>query len=242
MFMLVIQSLLLIALAYLIGCLLGCLLKRIFGSKPEPRYVPAAKPAAKTNMAPAAAAATAVAATAAVATKAPASKPKAAPKPKPKAAPKPKPKAKAKAKAKPVKLTAAQLKKEEAEANAKLAALPKGASAADKANAVGKKPRGLPSARAGGADDLKLIKGVGKVIEGKLNAEGIWHFNQISKWGRPEIQWFDAFLSFKGRIDRDEWIKQADILAKGGVTEFSKRAAKGEVASSAGGASKKKKK
>ncbi|MEP3525673.1 MAG: hypothetical protein ABJ081_11135 [Hyphomicrobiales bacterium] len=236
MFMLVIQSLLLIALAYLIGCLLGCLLKRIFGSTPEPRYVPAAKPVAKTNMAPAAAAATAVAATAAVATRAPASKPKAAPKPKPKAAPKPKPKAK------PVKLTAAQLKKEEAEANAKLAALPKGASAADKANAVGKKPRGLPSARAGGADDLKLIKGVGKVIEGKLNAEGIWHFDQISKWGRPEIQWFDAFLSFKGRIDRDEWIKQAGILAKGGTTEFSKRAAKGEVASSAGGASKKKKK
>lgn len=240
MLMLIIQSLLLIALAYLIGCLLGCLLKRIFGSAPEPRYVPAAKPAAKTNMAPAAAAATAVAATAAVASKAPAPKPKAAPAPKPKAAAKPKPKAKPKAA--PVKLTAAQLKKEEAAAAAKIAALPKGASAKDKANAVGKKPRGLPKARAGGADDLKLIKGVGNVIEGKLNAEGIWHFDQISRWGRPEIQWFDAFLSFKGRIDRDEWIKQAGILAKGGTTEFSKRAAKGEVASSAGGASKRKKK
>lgn len=124
--------------------------------------------------------------------------------------------------------TAAQLKKEDAEAAAKLAALPKGASAEDKANAVGKKPRGLPNARKSGSDDLKLIKGVGPGIEGKLNAQGIFHFDQIAKWGRPEIMWFDTFLSFKGRIDRDEWVKQAGILAGGGVTEFSKRTGKGK--------------
>lgn len=124
--------------------------------------------------------------------------------------------------------TAAQLKKEEAVAAAKLAALPKGASASDKANAVGKKPRGLPKARKSGADDLKLIKGVGPGIEGKLNSQGIFHFDQIAKWGRPEIMWFDTFLSFKGRIDRDEWIKQSGILASGGTTEFSKRTGKGK--------------
>ena len=124
--------------------------------------------------------------------------------------------------------TAAQLKKEEAVAAAKLAALPKGASAEDKANAVGKKPRGLPKARKSGADDLKLIKGVGPGIEGKLNAQGIFHFDQIAKWGRPEIMWFDTFLSFKGRIDRDDWIKQSGILASGGTTEFSKRTGKGK--------------
>ncbi|MFB1025175.1 MAG: NADH:quinone oxidoreductase, partial [Octadecabacter sp.] len=33
-------------------------------------------------------------------------------------------------------------------------------------------------------------------------------------------------LKFKGRIVRDEWIKQAKTLAKGGVTEFSKRSKK----------------
>ncbi|MEP2943830.1 MAG: NADH-quinone oxidoreductase subunit NuoE [Hyphomicrobiales bacterium] len=124
--------------------------------------------------------------------------------------------------------TAAQLKKEEAAASAKLASLPKGASAEDKANAVGKKPRGLPKARKSGADDLKLIKGVGPGIEGKLNAQGIFHFDQIAKWARPEILWFDTFLSFKGRIDRDDWIKQAGTLAAGGATEFSKRAGKGK--------------
>lgn len=41
MFMLIIQSLLLIALAYLIGCLLGCLAKKLFAVPDEPRYVTA---------------------------------------------------------------------------------------------------------------------------------------------------------------------------------------------------------
>ena len=230
--MLVIQSLLLIALAYLIGCLIGCLLKRLFGSAPEPHYVPKATPVKSAGVAAAGAGTAAVAGAALLSQKdkAPAKKPA------PKAA---KPKAQPAAYKKP---TAAQLKKEEADASAKLASLPKGASAKDKANAVGKKPRGIPQARKGGADDLKLIKGVGPGIEGKLNGEGIWHFDQIAKWGRPEIAWFDTFLSFKGRIDRDVWVKQAGVLAKGGTTEFSKRAAKGEVATSAGGAPKRKKK
>ena len=128
----------------------------------------------------------------------------------------------------PKKRTAAQLKKEEADISAKLAALPKGASAEARANAAGKKPRALAQARKSGADDLKLIKGVGPGLEGKLNAQGIYHFDQIAKWNRLEIIWFDTFLSFKGRIDRDEWIKQAGILAKGGETEFSKRGKKGK--------------
>jgi NADH-quinone oxidoreductase subunit E len=34
---------------------------------------------------------------------------------------------------------------------------------------------------------------------------------------------------FKGRITRDEWVKQARVLARGGATEFSKRVTKGEV-------------
>ena len=129
--------------------------------------------------------------------------------------------------------SADELKKEEAAVLATLAALPKGASAEDKANAVGKKPLGLAAARESGADDLKRIKGVGPVIEGKLNEQGIWHFDQIAQWQRPEILWFDTFLSFKGRIDRDTWIEQASLLAKGGETEFSRRVDKGEVASSA---------
>ena len=132
-------------------------------------------------------------------------------------------------KAKPVKIkapTKAELAKEEKAADSALAALPKSASAEDRANAVGKKPRGLPKARKAGADDLQLIKGVGPVIEKKLNDKGIWHFDQIAAWDRGAVQWFDQFLNFKGRIDRDTWLKQAAILATGGETDFSKRSSK----------------
>lgn len=81
-------------------------------------------------------------------------------------------------------------------------------------------------------DDLKLIKGVGKMIETKLAKEGITAYSQIAAWKKADIIEFDEKLSFKGRIDRDDWINQAKVLAKGGTTEFSKRAAKGKVPSS----------
>ncbi|MEM1365834.1 MAG: ATP-binding cassette domain-containing protein, partial [Pseudomonadota bacterium] len=115
--------------------------------------------------------------------------------------------------AKPKKPTAAQLKREQAEMDAKLAALPKGASAFDKANAVGKKPVGLPKPRKAGADDLKLVKGIGPVNEKKLNELGVYHFDQIAKWDRPQIGWVGTFLAFPGRIDREEWTRQAHDLA-----------------------------
>ena len=77
-------------------------------------------------------------------------------------------------------------------------------------------------------DDVR----VGKVIEGKLNTLGIYHFDQIAKWNRKEINWVTTFLNFKGRIDRENWIEQAKLLAAGEETEFSKRVDKGSVGSS----------
>ncbi len=89
-----------------------------------------------------------------------------------------------------------------------------------------KKPRTMKAPRKAGADDLKLIKGVGPKLEGTLNELGFYHFDQISKWGDAEIAWVDNRLKFKGRITRDGWIEQAGILAAGGETEFSKRGKK----------------
>lgn len=83
-------------------------------------------------------------------------------------------------------------------------------------------------------DNLKEIKGVGPAIEAKLNAAGINSFTQIAAWTKKEQVEFAEQLSFAGRIEREEWVRQAKVLAKGGATEFSKRVAKGEVASSAG--------
>ena len=105
---------------------------------------------------------------------------------------------------------------------------------AARADAVGKKPRMLKAARKAGADDLKMIKGVGPKLEDTLNGLGIYHFDQIAAWKPEHVSWVDEYLKFKGRIVRDDWIAQATSLAEGGETEFSKRVAKGQVPSSKG--------
>ena len=75
-------------------------------------------------------------------------------------------------------------------------------------------PERLDAPRAGGADDLKKIKGVGPQLAGLLNEMGFWHFSQIAAWGPGEIAWVDNRLKFKGRIVRDNWVAQAADLAK----------------------------
>ena len=71
------------------------------------------------------------------------------------------------------------------------------------------KPDALDAPRDGKKDDLKQIKGIGPRIEKTLNEMGIFHFDQIAAWDRKTVDWVDEYLSFKGRIDREEWIKQA---------------------------------
>ena len=111
---------------------------------------------------------------------------------------------KAKAKAAPKAKTAPQ---------AKAAAKP--AKVAASATSGEKKPRLMTAPRKSGADDLKLISGVGPKLEGVLNDLGFWHFDQISKWTSQEIAWVDSRLKFKGRIERDDWVSQATKLAQG---------------------------
>lgn len=74
----------------------------------------------------------------------------------------------------------------------------------------------------GKADDLKLISGVGPKLEQTLNKLGFWHYAQIGKWTKKDINIVDDQLSFKGRIERDDWVKQAKVLAKGGEAEYIK--------------------
>ncbi|MEY8096461.1 hypothetical protein AB9F29_03460 [Falsihalocynthiibacter sp. S25ZX9] len=88
------------------------------------------------------------------------------------------------------------------------------------------KPRTMKAPRKAGADDLKLLKGVGPKLEQTLNELGFFHYDQVAKWSDAEIEWVDARLRFKGRIERDGWIEQAKILAGGGETEFSTRGKK----------------
>jgi NADH-quinone oxidoreductase subunit E len=92
------------------------------------------------------------------------------------------------------------------------------------------KPKGLDTARGGKADDLKMIKGIGPKLEILCNKLGFFHFDQIAAWTSKEIAWVDDNLEgFKGRVTRDEWVKQAAVLAKGGTTEFANRVKDGGV-------------
>jgi predicted flap endonuclease-1-like 5' DNA nuclease len=75
----------------------------------------------------------------------------------------------------------------------------------------------------GNADDLKRIRGIGVLIEKKLNSLGIGHYEQIANWTGADIERISQILDFKGRIERENWIEQARILATGGQTEFSRR-------------------
>lgn len=62
------------------------------------------------------------------------------------------------------------------------------------------------------ADDLKVISGVGPVLEQKLNDFGIYTYKQIADWTETNIAEFDELLSFKGRITREDWLTQAAEL------------------------------
>ena len=75
------------------------------------------------------------------------------------------------------------------------------------------RPQGLEAPRDGVADDLKRIRGVGPKLEETLNGLGIYHFDQIALWTPDTAAWVDNYLSFKGRIDREEWIAQAKAFA-----------------------------
>jgi predicted flap endonuclease-1-like 5' DNA nuclease len=92
------------------------------------------------------------------------------------------------------------------------------------------RPEALSSARAGGADDLKMIKGVGPKLEIMLNDLRFYHFDPIAAWSAAEVAWVnDNLAGFKGRVNRDNWVEQARKLATGQETEFSKRVSDGDV-------------
>jgi len=62
-------------------------------------------------------------------------------------------------------------------------------------------------------DDLKLIVGIGPVLERMLHNLGIGSFRQIAHWSDSDVAEFDAKLpEFPGRITRDQWVTQARAL------------------------------
>lgn len=67
----------------------------------------------------------------------------------------------------------------------------------------------------GAPDDLKKIKGIGPKFEKDLNGKGIYYFRQIASWKKKDVKMVEGIIdSIPGRIERDDWVKQAGGLSK----------------------------
>lgn len=89
-----------------------------------------------------------------------------------------------------------------------------------KATAKPKMPAYGLKAPMGRADDLKRVKGIGPKLEGILHGLGIFHFRQIARFTQADVTWVTGHMAeFKGRIERDDWIRQASALHQNDYNE-----------------------
>ena len=73
----------------------------------------------------------------------------------------------------------------------------------------------LGTAGAGHKDDLKVVNGIGPVMENTLNGFGIQSWEQLAAFTKQDVNKVnDAIETFPGRIERDEWVRQAKGLVK----------------------------
>lgn len=78
---------------------------------------------------------------------------------------------------------------------------------------AGPPPSSLLSERPDEVDDLKRIKGVGPKMESILNAKGVYLFRQVASFSSQDVAWVnEAIEAFPGRIERDNWVGQAQEL------------------------------
>jgi len=61
-------------------------------------------------------------------------------------------------------------------------------------------------------DDLKVIKGIRKIIEGRLNAAGIYTFARLAELTQPELE--KIVGNAKNLSDEDDLIRRAKKKAK----------------------------
>ena len=63
------------------------------------------------------------------------------------------------------------------------------------------------------SDDFTKIIGIGPYIEQKLNEIGVYKYDQISKFTFEDIRVVTELIDFfPGRIERDDWVGQANSL------------------------------
>jgi predicted flap endonuclease-1-like 5' DNA nuclease len=83
-----------------------------------------------------------------------------------------------------------------------------------------KRPQGLAAPRNDRPDNLQRISGIGPKLEKTLQDLGFFHYDQIAAWDPMEVDWINEHLRFRGRVEREQWIEQARLLAEGREEQF----------------------
>ena len=69
------------------------------------------------------------------------------------------------------------------------------------------------------SDHLQKIDGVSSKIEVLLNTLGVYKFEQIAAMSNHNLAWINDKLGFEDRIEDEQWVEQARVLASGQETD-----------------------
>ena len=84
--------------------------------------------------------------------------------------------------------------------------------------------RGDRVTASGQADDLERLKGVGPKLAAMLQAHGLMRFEQVANLTDSELERLDRDLGpFRGRLQRDRVVEQAEYLVRGDIDGFEQR-------------------
>lgn len=76
------------------------------------------------------------------------------------------------------------------------------------------RPELLDAPLQGAADDLTAIDGIGKSVEAILQKLGVFHYAQIAQWNLDQSAWIERHIGFAGRVTRENWTGQAIKLVE----------------------------
>ena len=80
---------------------------------------------------------------------------------------------------------------------------------------------------AGPSDELTRIRGIDSIVQKQLRELGIRRFTDIAALTAADVKGLNDKLGVKGRIEQENWLGQAQILATGGETYYSRRVDRG---------------
>ena len=80
---------------------------------------------------------------------------------------------------------------------------------------------------------MQRIRAINSDVEQRLKGLGVNYFEHIAAWTSSDVKRIGQGLGIPGRIDREQWVEQAQILAKGGETYYSRNRLTAQKASAA---------